>query len=231
VRSGRAGESDADPDEYFHLKPSVRTNQTVTVERTVLGHVLPGVNHVHLAEIDGFTVHNPADPGHLEPYADHTAPFVDSVSFSATNGLPLDGRHLKGRVMIAASAADTPPIPVPGYWLGSPVTPVVVSWRLTALDGRVVRPEHVVADFRRTEPPNRDFWTLYANGTFQNFPVFGTHYYFGQAGQYRFNLTPAALDTRSLRNGRYTLTVTAGDVWGNRGSLSHTLTIANPPAL
>jgi hypothetical protein len=213
--------------QYFHLKPSVRNNQAVTVDRTVLGHVLPHVMHVHLTEIDGFTVHNPADPGHLEPYIDHTAPFVDQVSVSTANGQPVDTRHLRGRVLIAASAADTPPIPVPGNWLGFPVTPALVSWRLTSLSGRVVRPERVVADFRRTEPPNRDFWTTYADGTYQNFPTFASHYYLGQAGQYRFDLTPTALNTRALANGQYTLTVDAADVCGNRGSLSETLTIAN----
>jgi murein DD-endopeptidase MepM/ murein hydrolase activator NlpD len=217
--------------QYFHLKPAVRSNQAVTVERTVLGHVLPGVNHVHLTEIDGFTVHNPADPGHLEPYADHTAPFVDGLSFSNANAQPVDARHLRGRVLITASAADTPPLPVPGNWLGLPVTPALVSWRLTSSSGRVVRPERVVADFRRTEPTNRDFWSVYAAGTYQNFPTFGSHYYFGQAGQYRFDLTPNLLDTRSLPNGRYTLTVDAADVCGNRGSLSETLSVANPPAL
>lgn len=216
--------------QYFHLKPSVRNNQAVIAERTVLGHVLPRVNHVHLAEIDGFTVHNPMDCGHLEPYTDHTAPFVDSLSFSTENAQPLDARHLHGRVLIAASAIDTPPIPVPGNWLGLPVTPALVSWRLTSLTGRVVRPQHVVADFRRTEPSNRDFWTTYAAGTYQNFPTFGTHYYLGQAGQYRFELTPTGLDTRALPNGQYRLTVDAADVRGNRGSLSETVSIANHPA-
>jgi murein DD-endopeptidase MepM/ murein hydrolase activator NlpD len=217
--------------QYFHIKPSVRTNQAVTVDRTVLGHVLPGVNHVHLTEIDGFTLHNPTDPGHLEPYADHTAPFVDSLSFSTANGKALDPRQLRGRILIAASAADTPSMPVPGNWLGLPVTPALVSWRLSSPTGKALGPEHVVVDFRRTEPPNRDFWNIYAAGTYQNFPTFGNRYYFGQAGQYRFDLTPAALDTRTLRNGRYTLTVEAADVCGNRGSLSETLSVANPPGL
>ena len=215
--------------QYFHLKPSVRNNQAVVVDRTVLGHVLPRVLHVHLTEIDGFDVHNPADPGHLEPYGDHTAPWVDSASFSSASGQLLDARHLRGRVFIAASAADTPPIPVPGSWLGLPVNPAVVSWRLTSASGRAVRPERVVADFRRTEPPNRDFWSTYAAGTYQNFPTFGSRYYFGQAGQYRFDLTPTALDTRALPNGRYTLTVDAADVCGNLGSLGETLSISNPP--
>jgi hypothetical protein len=217
--------------QYFHIKPSVRTNQAVTVDRTILGHILPRVMHVHLTEIDGFNVHNPADPGHLEPYTDHTAPFVDNLSFSTASGRPLDTRHLQGRILIAASAADTPPLPVPGNWLGLPVTPALVSWRLTSLTGRVVQPEHVIADFRRTEPPNSDFWTIFADGTYQNFPTFANHYYLGQAGRYRFDLTPTALNTRALPNGQYTLTVDAADVCENRGSLSETLTITNRPSL
>jgi len=217
--------------QYVHIKPSVRSGQAVTVDRTVLGHVLPQVMHVHLAEIDAFTVHNPLDPGHLEPYSDHTAPFVDSLSFTTASGRPVDPRGLRGRVLIAATAGDTPPLPVPGSWLGFPVTPALVSWRLTTPTGRVVRPDQVVADFRRTEPPKRDFWTVYADGTYQNFPVFSHHYYFRPAGQYRFDLTPATLNTRTLPDGRYTLTVDAADVCRNTGSLSEAITIANHPSL
>jgi hypothetical protein len=156
--------------QYFHVKPAVRPGRRVIAYRTVIGHVLPGVLHVHLSEIDGFQVHNPADPGHLEPYADTTIPTVFNVSYSDAAGTSLDRRSLHGRVFIAANAEDEPPLPVPLPWFGFPVTPALVTWRLTTGNGRLVVPDTVTADFRHTEPGNRFFWTVYAPGTFQNYP-------------------------------------------------------------
>ena len=85
--------------------------------------MLPGWHHVHLTEIDGFRVHDPLDPGHLEPYVDRTVPSVDALVFSSPSGGAIDSRRLRGRVLIAADASDQPPLPVPGSWEGLPVTP------------------------------------------------------------------------------------------------------------
>ena len=213
--------------QYFHVRPLVRDGQPVIAYRTVLGTVRPEWLHVHLTEIDGFRVHNPADPGHLAPYVDHTVPRVDSLRFTAEAGRDLEPQALFGRIEIAATAADYPPVPVPGEWFGFPVTPAVVEWMMRTANGRVVIPWTTVADFRHTEPPNRDFWRVYAAGTYQNFPVFGHHYFVGRDGRYVFNLTPSALDTRRLHDGEYVLTVQAADVCGNRGALSQRITIDN----
>jgi murein DD-endopeptidase MepM/ murein hydrolase activator NlpD len=213
--------------QYFHIRPAVRPGQRVTAYRTLLGRILPGWGHVHLTEIDGFRVHNPVDPGHLEPYRDQTSPAVDALLFSSENGQALDPQKLRGRVLIAANARDTPPLPVPGPWFDFPVTPALVAWRLATAKGRIVLPERVTVDFRHREPPNRDFWRVYAAGTYQNFPVFGHRYFFRRPGRYLFNLTPTPLDTRRLPDGDYILTVAAADVCGNRGSLSERVRIRN----
>ena len=213
--------------QYFHIRPLVQPGQAVTAYRTVLGRVLPGWLHVHLTEIDGFRVHNPADPGHLEPYHDHTVPVVEELQFSTVGGHELDPEKLRGRVEIEANAYDTPPIPVPGEWFGFPVTPALVTWRLKKTDGQAAVQRTTVADFRRTESPNRDFWRVYAAGTYQNFPVFAHHYFFRHSGRYLFNLTPTPLDTARFPNGRYVLTVEAGDVCGNRGSLIEWVRVRN----
>jgi len=213
--------------QYFHIRPSIRPEQRVIAYRTVLGRVRPEWLHVHLTEIDGFRVHNPADPGHLEPYHDHTAPQVVALDFDARDGDTLDPNRLHGRILIAADAKDTPPLPVPGAWLVHPVAPALVRWRMTAANGTVVVPWTTVADFRHTEPPNRDFWHVYAAGTYQNFPVFGHHYFFGHPGRYLFNLTPKRLDTTRLPDGDYHITVRAADVCGNRGTLSQQVRIRN----
>ena len=214
--------------QYFHIRPAVRAGQRVVADRTVLGRVLPGWHHVHLTEIDGFRVHDPLDPGHLEPYVDRTVPSVDALVFSSPSGGAIDSRRLRGRVLIAADASDQPPLPVPGSWEGLPVTPALVTWRLRRAGGRLVVPRRTVVDFRRTEPPNRDFWRVYASGTYQNFPVFDHHYFFGRPGRYLFNLTPEPLDTDRLANGVYRITVRAADVCGNASSLSELIGVDNP---
>jgi hypothetical protein len=213
--------------QYFHIAPQVRVGQQVFAYRTVLGRTLPYWLHVHFGEIDGFRVHNPADPGHLEPYRDTTAPEVHGLVFRAEDGRDIEPGRLRGKILIAADAEDFPSPPVPGEWFGHPVTPALVSWRMATTSGRPVVPQRTVADFRHTEPPNRDFWLAYAAGTYQNFPVFAHHYFFDRPGRYLFNLTPSPLDTTRLGNGVYVLTVDVADVCGNRGSFSEWVRLDN----
>ncbi len=218
--------------QYFHVTPSVRPGERVVAERTVLGTVKPEWWHVHLTEIDGFRTHNPADPGHLEPYRDHTVPVIKGLIFTSGRGTRLEAARLHGAIQIAVNASDVPPLPVfPEFWEDLPVTPALVSWRMVDARSRAVVPATVAADFRRTEPPNRNFWDVYAAGTYQNFPVFDHDYYFHRPGRYLFRLTKAPLDTRRLRNGRYVITVEAEDVCCNRASLTQRVVIANPSAV
>jgi murein DD-endopeptidase MepM/ murein hydrolase activator NlpD len=241
VVSGRAGigygdevivvTGDGRTFQYFHVHPAIKPGQRVVAYQTVIGHVLPGWLHVHLSEIDGFRIHNPLDPGHLEPYRDRTVPVVHRVEVSGPTGAAMAKTRLHGLVRLAADASDTPPLPVPGEWFGFPVTPALIRWKLTRAGGHVVVPWRIAVDFRRTEPPNHDFWQVYAAGTYQNFPVFGHRYFAGRAGRYVFELTRAPLDTRRFANGRYVLTVRAADVCGNRGALTVPLRIRNYPVL
>jgi hypothetical protein len=214
--------------QYFHITPAVRPGQHVIVDRTILGTVQPQWLHVHLSEIDGFHIHNPLDPGHLEPYQDHTIPQVAQLRFT-NQGNTLDPGKLHGKVTIAAQATDLPTIPVPGAWLGFPVTPALVAWTLTNAQGKPIIPETIASDFRHTEPPNRGFWNVYAAGTYQNFPVFDHHYYLGQPGQYLFNLTKKPLNTQKLPNGTYHITVNVSDTCANRGSITQTIALNNQP--
>lgn len=217
--------------QYFHVRPAVAPGQQVVAYTTLIGHVLPRWLHVHLSEIDGFRVHNPVDPGHLEPYHDHTLPVVHVIEATTVAGSPIAELHLHGLVRFAAGASDEPPVPVPGSWFGFPVTPALVQWRLTARAGPTAVPWRTAADFRRREPPNRRFWDVYAPGTFQNFPVFGDEYFFQRAGRYMFQLTPRPLDTRLLPNGRYGLTVRAADVCGNSSTATVAVQIENAHSL
>jgi hypothetical protein len=213
--------------QYFHIRPTIKPGRHVIAYRTLIGHTLPEYLHVHLSELDGFHVHNPADPGHLEPYHNHTIPIVRTLEASTAGGHTIEENDLHGLVRFAADALDVPPLPLPGEWLGVTVTPALIRWRLAGPNGRMPVPWTTAADFRRTEPPNRDFWQVYGAGTYQNFPVFGHHYLFGLPGRYLFELTHRPLDTRRLANGAYQITVSAADVCGNTSTLSVPVRIHN----
>ena len=241
VVSGRAGigygdevivvTGDGRTFQYFHVWPAVEPGQRAVAYRTVIGHVLPGWLHVHLSEIDGFRVHNPLDPGHLEPYRDHTIPVVHGVWATGPTGALLEETGLHGRVRFVADASDMPPMPVPGEWFGYPVTPALVRWKLSRAGGHAVVPWRTAVDFRQTEPPNSRFWQVYAAGTYQNFPVFGRRYFMHRPGRYLFVLTREPLNTRRLANGKYVLAVRASDVCGNSGTLRVPVRIENYPVL
>ena len=114
---------------------------------------------------------------------------------------------------------------VPGSFAGLPVAPARLSWRLTWIGHGVVIRETTAVDFRTTVPPDRDFWSVYARGTYQNAPRFGIQQFGSMPGKYLFNL--ARLDTKRLPNGVYVVTVEAVDERGNLGSLAQRISILN----
>lgn len=203
--------------EYWHISPTVETGQRVQARRTVLGRILRPSHHVHLAELHSRTVVNPLQPGHLTPYRDTTVPVVANVSF----------RRSGSAIEIVASAYDRPAIAAPGGWRDLPVTPALLTWRITsAATGKVVVRRHVAYDVR-SGLPTQPFWRIYARGTHQNMTVFGTHYSYGEPGVYLFRLTPEGFDMHALPDGVYALTVTAVDVGGNHSSTVRAFTVAH----
>ena len=216
--------------EYRHLDPSVRVGRHVEANTTVLGTILRGCKHVHLAEFAGGRAVNPLQPGRLTPYTDTTRPTVASIQFgTAGTGGTVMANFVRGGVQIVADAYDTPSLPVPGIWHGMPVTPATVTWRIQNWTGKVVVRERTAVDFRTTEPADSAFWSTYGRGTFQNMSVFGKHYSYLQPGAYLFKLTPTSFDTRSLHDGVYDVVVTATDIRGNSSSLSRRFTVHNRP--
>jgi hypothetical protein len=213
--------------QYIHLDPVVVTGERLTAKRTVLGFVKASAGHVHLTEIDRGRVVNPLERGHLTPYFDYTRPEVSSVIFRDAQARPLSPSGVHGSVAIIGVASDLPSLPVPGSWYGLPVAPALVEWSLTAPAGNEVVPLRVAADFRQTLPFNKDFWQVYARGTYQNKPRFGNIQYGDAPGRYEFRLTRPSLDTRRLRDGVYTLSVKAVDMRGNTGTRVETVQICN----
>lgn len=215
--------------QYWHLLAAVRIGQQVQARRTVLGHILHEAGHVHLTELDGGTIVNPLQPGHLTPYRDTTRPSVGAVSFVGSAGGPLLSTLVRGRVEIDAEAYDSPAIPVPGLWNGMPVTPARVAWQIETWTGKPTGLVGVAYDVRHTIPPDADFWHVYARGTFQNMSVFGKHYSWLEPGRFVFRLTPAGLDTTRLKDGVYVVVVTASDIADNVAVERVRFTVANGP--
>lgn len=217
--------------QYWHLVRKVVVGRHVRAYVTVLGVVQPGRGHVHLTEIDDGIVVNPLQPGHLMPYRKATTPTVTSLYVRTSRGRTLDPHRVSGTITLAGTAYDTPPLPLPPPWSGVSVTPAILRWQLIDSRGRDVLPAQTPIDFSSTIPPPAEFDSVYDTGTYQNFPTVGDHFFFGVRGEYLFNLTPSALDTRVLASGAYTLTVSALDTCGNLGTLTENLDVARQPRL
>ena len=202
--------------QYYHLTraPTVRLGRCVVAYRTVLGWIRTGYEHVHLAEIDNYVVHNPLDRGHLEPYRDWTRPVATGL-YLDDGTLPdkLAGRPLGPGDLLSVAAADQPPMPVPGPWYDLPQAPALVEWRL--FHGSTRSDWQTAVDFRHTQPPPRLFWDVYGAGTYQNCPQFEQHSYLGLPGRYLFRIH---LHPNLLRPGAYRLAVRVSDVRGNRST-------------
>ena len=219
---------------YEHLQVAVEAGQKVIAHQTILGYVEPAAGHVHLSEIRFGEVQNPLQPGHLGPFRDHVAPHIVAILARDTSGHDLSPIGLYGSIELVAEVDDDQPLRVPGIWGGMPVAPSLVAWkmeRLKRLRRRLTLvPLTVVADFRRTLPPNSDFWRIYARGTYQNMPEIGTKIYYGMPGRFLYKLTPKPLDTRKVRNGVYLVSVKAVDERHNVRWATTRISIFNQPA-
>jgi len=214
--------------QYFHIKPTVHNGQHVVAQRTVLGHVIHAANHVHLTEIRGRRVWNPLARGGLAPYVDRTSPQVDAIFERPVSSLvPIESSTVCGKVSLVVAAHDTPPLPVPGTFAGYPVSPAYVTWSLTMLEGLTYIPTIPAVDFRTTLPLVRNFWNVYARGSYQNAPRFSNQQ-FQMPGRFIYNLTQT-FDTRSYPNGIYEVRVHVSDMRGNWSDGVQQLRIENNP--
>jgi Peptidase family M23 len=202
--------------QYYHLSGAraIRVGKWVVAGHTELGWIRTMYGHVHFAEIDSHIVHNPLDPGHLEPYRDWQKPVAtDLYVHDGPVASPLDGRSIGSGDQLAVAAADAQAMPVTGPWSGLPQTPALVEWRL--FHGNTRTPWQVAVDFRHTEPPPRTFWDIYGVGTYQNAPHFDGRSYLGTPGRYLFRLR---IHPDRLSPGRYQIAVRVSDVRGNRST-------------
>ncbi len=196
--------------QYWHIDPAARVGQHAVAGKTLLGFVQQKREHVHLTHLERNRAVSPLASGRLTPYRDSTVPQVVGVSIRGAGG----AEHVRGRVVLAAEAIDMPALPVPGRWHGFPVTPALVAWSIEDASGRVVVGRRIARDVRRVVPKNDGFWTTFARGTHQNWPVFSGRKERFLTGRYLFRLS--TFDTSALRNGDYELVVVASDTAGNR---------------
>lgn len=202
--------------QYWHITVTVRVGQYAVAGKTVLGHILPKREHVHLTHLENGRPVNPLGPGRLTPYRDTTRPSVLAITFRRSDlGGRVEPTALSGRVYPFAEAIDMPALAVPGRWNGFPVTPALVTWRLETLRGRTVIGYHIGRDVRRSIPTTHEFWVTFARGSHQNWPVFSDGKARGMTGRYVFRLTSHGLDTDRLPSGGYELVVTVRDTAGN----------------
>jgi hypothetical protein len=201
---------------YWHIRPVVRGGTHVRLHQ-LLGHILPGWGHVHLAETFRGAYRNPLRKGALTPFNDRTVPTVESVQLLASGGSPVDTGHVAGSIDIVASVYDTPPLPPPPPWNLAHLAPEAVWWNLTDSAGVVVQSDLAV-NFEFTLPLNSLYTWIYAPGTYQN----KAH----RPGRYLYWLAHG-FDTTGLPNGAYRLDVLAMDTRSNTGEASVDLTIAN----
>jgi hypothetical protein len=203
--------------EYWHVTVAhIRVGQHALAGKTLLGHILPKREHVHLTQLENGRPVNPLGPGRLTPYRDTTRPSVLAISFRRGDlGATLRPETLSGRVTLLAEAIDTPALPVPGRWHGFPVTPALVTWRVETLGGKTISGPHVARDVRYTIPGTDEFWMTFARGSHQNWPVFADGKARGMTGRYLFRLGAQPLSVDQLQGGTYKLVVSASDTAGN----------------
>jgi len=212
--------------QYFHIVLRVANGQHVVAGRTVLGYVMRPYTHVHLAEIRGHRVWNPLAAGGIAPYGDGTIPEVTSIDLRRpASQVPLDPAKICGTVSIVAAAFDPPSLRLPSQFAGYAVSPALVTWTFRRIGGAVYVRDAPVADFRTTLPALREFWNVYARGSFQNSARFWRHQYF-VPGRYYYNLA-SSVDTRSYRDGVYEVTVDVSDMRGNLSEGQQRFTVAN----
>lgn len=200
--------------QYWHIEPTVRAGQRAVAGKTVLGFIQPKREHVHLTHLERSRPVNPLAPGHLAPYEDDTAPELLEVGVEYSGTL----------VQVVADVVDTPALSVPGRWNGFPVTPARLTWRIER-EGAIVVSTHAARDVRRFVPRNADFWSTYARGTHQNWPVFAGRKLQYRTGRYLFSLSGAGFDTSRIASGEYEIVVTAEDTAGNQGVHRLALTV------
>ncbi|HKB20676.1 MAG TPA: M23 family metallopeptidase [Gaiellaceae bacterium] len=200
---------------YWHVVPAVAKGQRVR-RHQLIGRIVAGAGHVHLAEYKDGTYINPLRLGGLAPYIDDTVPQIPSLTF-LSSGHPIPPEAVSGAVDIATEAFDTSPMPIAFPWNQAIFTPALIRWRIVQ-GQNTIKPWETPVDFRTFLLPISLYDFIYTPGTFQNKA--------GRRGRYDFYVAHQ-FDTRVLPNGSYVLQVEARDEQENVGQALFAFTVRN----
>lgn len=201
---------------YWHITPAVRSQQRVRFHQ-LIGRIMPGAEHVHLAEFSQGAYINPLRLGGLAPYVDDTVPQIPRLTFYS-GGRPVPPETVSGIVNVTAEAFDPPPLPtLPVGWTQAWLSPSLIRWRIVQ-GQNTIRGWQTAVDSRTYLLPPSLFDFVYAPGTFQN--------KVNRAGRYEFYLAHD-LNTTTLPNGAYVLQIDALDEQENMGQASFAFTVTN----
>jgi hypothetical protein len=100
-----------------------------------------------------------------------------------------------------------------------------MTWSLAKVGGNTYVRDASAVDFRTTLPLSRNFWNVYARGSYQNAPRFSNRQYF-MPGRFLYSLA-GSVDTRSYPNGLYEISVDVSDMRGNNSEAALQFKIEN----
>jgi hypothetical protein len=238
---------------YWHVSPTVPPGARVRAGQQI-GWTCLGVWHVHVSEWQiarGVRIWvNPIHRGGpFTPYTDTLPPRVDGLKFvtpsskpwrpvkslrelDSSTPVPADAVH--GRVELRARIGD--PQSFLGFLKDNPAWPSAwspqwVSVAIVASSGRVVLTR---TTFRADQMPQTPYLVHYAPGTIEDdnmqecvgppqLRVCDGTYWYRPLSRFR----EEDWNTHTVRNGRYTVTVKAGDYAGNVGAGSLVVTVKN----
>ena len=112
----------------------------------------------------------------------------------------------------------------------SPAEVTLIPGRAASILSDSLRPSFWERPRRRSPtagPFKRDFWKIYARGTYQNRPRFAQHQYRAWRGRFEFRLTRGLFDTTKIPDGTYALRVTVEDTGGNHVNHAEPITVCN----
>jgi len=196
---------------YWHINPTVSNGQHVVAYKTVIGQVLYGFYHVALSQGNTDDYLNPLRPGgSLRPYTNTEPPII---------GIPRI--FSDGRVIVGAFGPQS--LVATGFPYETPVlAPSSLAWRLYTARGRELTRLEFAMRGSQNYPPSLKPVIFAPGAANPGFECFFTkrrcipNWVYWLAG----GLTQP-LPLRSLRPGRYRLTIYAWDWAGNTSALDY----------
>ena len=239
---------------YWHTSPIVSEGQYVRAGQQI-GWTCLGEWHVHVSEWQRYRgVRVWVNPlhrrGKLQPYVDTVAPVVSEFRFQTPPTSPwnptvdlrqpdssrqLQPTSLHGLVEVRARAGD--PQSFAGFLASHPSWVTLDHPYSLSIEIRNARTGWLVlrrTSFQSDQLPQTPYLIHYAPGTSQNLSLSECVglpsaadcrgvYWFRPLSRFRQEFW----DTRSVRNGRYTVVVRASDISGNVGARRQTVVVAN----